>query len=202
MTEEQDAVSRLKQGDIAGLEMLVRRHYFKAVRAAYLILCDEAQAEDVVQNCFASLQGKIHQFDSARPFGPWFHRSVVNASLNAVKAQARFSALEENDDEALPVLQALVDRQTDPQEMVEEKELQSAVWTALQQLNPRQRAAIVLRYYLELNETEMVERMRSPASSIKWWLRSARERLRRLLAPVQGELHTHRDDMDQEVRDG
>ena len=48
MTEEQ-AIDKLKQGDISGLEVLVKAYYLQAVRAAYLVTQDRPQAEDVVQ---------------------------------------------------------------------------------------------------------------------------------------------------------
>ena len=47
--EEQEAIARLKQGDIRGLRALVREHQVQAIRTAYLITRDRAQAEDIVQ---------------------------------------------------------------------------------------------------------------------------------------------------------
>ena len=49
---EREAITRLKQGDIHGLELLVKQHQVKAVRTAYLITQDRSMAEDVVQACF------------------------------------------------------------------------------------------------------------------------------------------------------
>jgi hypothetical protein len=50
--EEQEAIARLKRGDIGGLEALVRKHQVQAVRTAYLITRDRALAEDIVQTAF------------------------------------------------------------------------------------------------------------------------------------------------------
>jgi RNA polymerase sigma-70 factor (ECF subfamily) len=55
------------------------------------------------------------------------------------------------------------------------------VWHALQQLAPEQRAVIVQRHFLEMSEAEMVETHQRPASTIKWWLYSARKSLKALL---------------------
>ena len=46
--EDRIAISRLKQGDLTGLEALVNRYQAPAVHAAYLIVFDRALAEDVV----------------------------------------------------------------------------------------------------------------------------------------------------------
>jgi RNA polymerase sigma factor (sigma-70 family) len=64
---------------------------------------------------------------------------------------------------------------------VESAELQQGILAALSKLSPRQRAAIVQRYYLEMNETEMVQALGAAPGTIKWTLNAARERLRRLL---------------------
>ena len=61
--EEQQAISRLKQGDLGGLEILVRHYQVKAVYAAYLIVRDLKLAEDIVQSAFLQAAQKIHQFD-------------------------------------------------------------------------------------------------------------------------------------------
>jgi len=84
MLDEQEAIRRLKRGDIGGLEVLASRYQVKAVRTAYLITRDPALAEDVVQDCFVRVFHSIAGFDSARPFEPWFMRSVVNASVKSL----------------------------------------------------------------------------------------------------------------------
>ena len=68
--EEAEAIARLKQGDVGGLEALVRGHQVQAVRTAYLITRDRALAEDVVQAAFVRAYERVGQFDSERPFDP------------------------------------------------------------------------------------------------------------------------------------
>ena len=68
--DDQSAISRLKQGDLRGLETLVEHYQVRAVHAAYLILYDRSLAEDVVQASFVKVAERIHQFDAERPFAP------------------------------------------------------------------------------------------------------------------------------------
>ncbi len=89
MMDEQQAIQRLKKGDIGGLEFLVACHQMKAVRTAYLITRDASLAEDVVQDAFILAFRAIRGFDDTRPFEPWFMRSVVNASLKIMQKSAR-----------------------------------------------------------------------------------------------------------------
>jgi len=180
--KDDQAVARLKQGDQAGMEGLVSRYYLPAVRAAYLILQDKGLAEDVVQNSFVGLSDTLRHFDPERPFGPWFLRCVVNAAINTSRRESRLVSLDQAQEAASFSAENWLQEQADgPAEQVEAAEKHAAVQQALEKLNPQQRAAVVMRYYLELSENEMVDELNVPKSSLKWWLYSARVRLRDLL---------------------
>ena len=87
--DEKQAIQRLKNGDISGLEFLATCHQVKAVRTAYLITRDLGLAEDIVQDSFIQAFRAIRGFDPSRPFEPWFMRSVVNASVKVMQKSAR-----------------------------------------------------------------------------------------------------------------
>ncbi len=178
--DEKQAIARLKRGDPGGLETLVQLHQLRALRTACLIVGDRAQAEDIVQSAFIRAGEKIDQFDSRRHFEPWFLRSVVHDAIKAANRQKRFISLDAHEEgEALDLL----DPAPLPEELVEAEETRQAVWRALGQLPTRQRAAIVLRYYLEMPESEMAAALPGPAGTVKWWLHAARQRLEKLLRP-------------------
>lgn len=182
--EEQQAIARLKQGDIGGLQALVREYQVQAVRTAYLIIRDRPLAEDVVQSAFVRVYERIDQFDAGRPFGPWFLRIVTNDALKAAKRRKRYVPLEVGgESEALSPADLLPDPTPGPDELAEASVIRQAVWNALGELPPPQRAAVVQRYYLGLSEAEMAEEMEAPRGTVKWRLYAARERLRELLRP-------------------
>lgn len=181
ITEEQ-AITRLKQGDLSGLEILVQHYQVKAVHAAILIVHDRGLAEEIVQNAFFQAAQRIHQFDDRRPFGPWFLRSVINAALQEINRQKRILSLEESSErEVGKVAEWLIDPDLCPETLVENDFLYETVWKALDQLPSNQRAAIVMRYLLDNSEVELTERFHRPLTTVKWWLYDARERLRRIL---------------------
>ena len=186
--DEKQAVTRLKHGDLAGLEVLVQLYQLQALRAACLIAGDRALAEDIVQTAFIRASERIGQFDSRRPFGPWFLRSVVNDAIKAAQRQKKLVSLDAGGEEWTVPGDGSIDL-TDPaplpEEQLETRETSQAVWRALGQLPPGQRAAIVLRYYLGMSEAEMTEELRSPAGTVKWWLYAARQRLERQLQPFR-----------------
>ncbi len=182
--DEYRAVELLKAGNLEGLEALVRLFYFQAVRVSYLIVQDSAQAEDIVQDSFIHANEKIAQLHSEH-FGPWFMRMVVNASLLAAKKQKRTIHLGDEEEPVQFLAAWLVDKHPSPEEMVETEDLRQEVWKALAQLKPDQRAAVVMRYFLDMSEAEIMDELHAPLSTIKWRLYAAREKLRPLLDPFR-----------------
>jgi len=181
---EREAIARLKQGDINGLAALVEQYQVRAVRAAYLIIQDRAAAEDVVQNAFIRVYQRINQYDDRRPFAPWFMRSVVNAAVQFSQKQKRQLSLDDPAGQDATLADLLPDPLPDPQKQAEVDDLQAAIWDALHQLSAEQRAAVVMRYYLDMSEREMADELDAPPGTIKWRLHSARKQLKGLLARV------------------
>jgi RNA polymerase sigma-70 factor (ECF subfamily) len=185
--EDRIAISRIKQGDLSGLEVLVNRYQVRAVQAAYLILYDRALSEDVAQTAFVKVAEKVHQFDEQRPFAPWFFRIVVNDAIKAAKRRKHSISLDEHLDGATAKLAAqLVEPDLQPPQMVEARETRQTILKAIKSLTPEQRAVIAMRYFLDMSEAELSMRMNRPLSTIKWWLREARKRLRNLIGSSQG----------------
>lgn len=183
--EDRIAISRIKQGDLNGLESLVKRYQARAVHAAYLIVFDRALAEDAAQSAFVKVAERIRQFDEDRPFAPWFFRIVVNDALQLAKRRKRNISLDDQLDETTAHLsRLLVDPHPQPEQWLEEKQTRETILDAIQSLPPGQRAVIVMRYFLEMSEADMSMKMDRPLSTIKWWLREARETLRTMMSTV------------------
>jgi len=176
--DERRAIELLKEGDPGGLEVLVKSHQVRAVRAAYLICRDRPLAEDVVQSAFVKAYEKIGTFEEGRPFGPWFTRMVVNDAIKAAARRERTTRYGGASPDSL-----LEDPDTGPHGRLEKAEERRRVWAALAKLPPAQRAAIVQRYYLGMSEAEMAGNEASPLGTIKWRLHAARKRLSNLLRP-------------------
>jgi len=176
--QAKQAIRRLKNGDIGGLECLIARYQGKALRTAFLITHDEPLAEDVVQDVFVRFYQRVDRFDEARPFEPYFLRSIVNAALNCLEREKRGQPFA---DEDTSELESLLEQAASVEEQVEFNTLKWQISEALAELPPRQRAVIVQRYYLEMSEKEMAEALDSPPGTVKWLLNAARARLRSLL---------------------
>lgn len=169
-----DAAQNFRQG----AEWLVARYQHKAVQTAYLITHDIGLAEDAAQETFVRLllHNRLRGYDPHKAFEPYLMRSVVNSALNLMEKTAHWQPLPDSES-----AQARLETLLRPEQQIEIAELKRQIFTALGQLAPRQRAAIVQRYYLEMSEQEMAQALDAPPGTVKWLLNAARNRLREIL---------------------
>jgi len=177
--DERQAIECMRNGDIRGLEVIVRSYQVRAIRAAYLVTRDVSLAQDVVQSAFLSTYERIDQLDPSRPFAPWFLASVLHAAVKVVRRRNRHTSFEQ-----LPPADAdPADAEPRPEDLWENAETADEIWVALGGLPPAQRSAVVARYYLGLSQAEMAQALGCTETTVKWRLHAARARLRLLLAP-------------------
>jgi RNA polymerase sigma-70 factor (ECF subfamily) len=179
---EQEAIAALRNGDVQGLEILVRLYQLRAIRVAYAITSNRETAEDVAADAFLSVYDHIEQYDDSRPFGPWFFRIVTNAALKSVRKTGSHSH------EDGPQTSEQLDSAVGPEEAAVIRETRAVVFGAMNALPPQQRAVLVLRYYLDMDEAAISEVLGCPLGTVKWRLHAARERLRGSLTPEFGTL--------------
>lgn len=154
----------MRRGSEGAIEVLFRRHWPNAHRAAFLIVRDSQAAEDIAQEAFISAIRALDGFDRRRPFRPWFHRIVVNRAIDHSRTR---TLRREVGDEAL----ASVPAQPPP-------ELDADVLEALAELGPDQRAVVVLRHLLDYKPGEIARMLDLPRGTVNSRLRRALDQLR------------------------
>lgn len=142
------------------LDALYRSHRQQFLRLATAITLDRSIAEEVVQDAFASLQRQHGEIDN--PVG-YLQRSVVNHSISVIRRRrtaARYP---------LPRPGVTVNPEIDE------------TWAAVTSLPARERAVVVLRYWLDLSEADIASCLDWPAGTVKSTLHRALKRLRKEL---------------------
>lgn len=150
---------------------LYERHARDAVRLAYLITGDRVLAEDLVQDAFVRLAGRLAHIRNANGFEPYLRRTVVNLA----NAHFRHRTVERRYVQREAPLRDAIRRDADVAE-------RDAVWAALLTLPPRQRTAIVLRFYEDLSEAGTAEVMRCRRGTVKSLVSRGMDKLRPLMA--------------------
>jgi len=179
--EEIRGIQALQAGDIRGLEILVRLHQLQAMRVAYNLCGNTQVAEDVVSEAFLAVHRYISTYDSSRPFGPWFYRIVVNGVRSTMRQDRRVQTVSDS----RYLLENHADPNSTPESKVMHDELGGVLGEEITRLPEKQREAIVLRYYLDIDERTMGAMLRIPVGTVKWRLYMARKRLLRRLATTQ-----------------
>jgi RNA polymerase sigma-70 factor (ECF subfamily) len=157
-------VRAAQRGSEKAVEALFRRHWRRAHRAAYLIVRDADAAEDIAQEGFLAAVRALDRFDRRRPFRPWLHRIVVNRAIDHARARALRREVGEG---AIGEPAA-----ADP-----EGGLDPDLSAALAELDPEQRAAIVLRYLLEYTPGEIARMLDLPRGTVNSRLRRGLDHL-------------------------
>ena len=138
-------------------------------RLAYLMTGDRALAEDLVQEAFLRFVGRLHHLREPEAFDAYLRRTIVNLSKDTFRRRAvESSYLERRTAE-------LREGRTDPDVAAYE-----AMRTALLTLPQRQRAAIVLRYYEDLHESEIADVLRCRPATVRSLVARGLEALRRI----------------------
>src|SRR5438067_11963823 len=133
-----DVMERSGEASAGRLGDLYRAHADGAVRLAFLLTGDMALAEDLVQDAFVRLAGRLVHLRDPGAFDAYLRRTVVNLSRSHFRRKRVERAYLQRARGAFEVQTAAAERS------VEDRD---EVWTALRRVSPRQRAALVLRFY-------------------------------------------------------
>jgi RNA polymerase sigma-70 factor, ECF subfamily len=131
-------------------DLLVERYQERAYRIAWSILRDREEAKDCSQEAFLRLHESAGSFAGQSKFSTWFYRIVVNCCLDHQRRRRgwrrllRWRDAHDDPDEGDPVERAPAPF-VDPVESVETDRRMSQLWSAVEQLSPQQRAAVLLQ---------------------------------------------------------
>jgi RNA polymerase sigma-70 factor (sigma-E family) len=150
------------EGSDAGSEAgrlgeLYLRRADDAARLAYLLTGDRALAEDIAQDAFVRLAGRLVHLRDPGASDAYLRRTVVNLSRSYFRRKRVERAYLARAEGAFEL-----ERSSHPS--VEDRDL---LWSAMTALSPRQRAAIVLRFYEDLSETQIADVLRCRPGTVK-----------------------------------
>ncbi len=175
---EADLVARTLAGDRAAFGVLVERYAPQARRVARAVLGDPDEADDAAQDGFLSALVKLGQYDARRPFGPWLMRIVANAATDR-RRRRQVRKVE-------PLDPGLVGGGPRPDTEAVRSELGDRLRSALAELPPRRRTAVVLFDVEGYSHAEIAEMLGVPEGTVRSEVFHARRRLRSLLADWKG----------------
>lgn len=169
----------LSTGDERVAEALYQAHCERVYRLAYALLGDADDAEEVMQDAMVYALTRMDLYDPQRAsFTTWLHMITVSRCRDR-KRRKRLPRVPLNG-----LIVGGGDQASGPEGMAVARESQWELWQALDQLSPKLREAVVLRYWGGHTYQEMAQILSCPLSTAQSRVRLAYEQLRRLLAPA------------------
>jgi RNA polymerase sigma-70 factor (ECF subfamily) len=185
--KQADALEKLienaQTGDVTAFEKIVKHHQSYAYAVAFRFLCDENDAEDVVQESFIRIWNHLLDFDPSMKFTTWMYKIVVNLCYDKAKSNKRrmnvFARFNDNSYQG-----DCIDN-FDLERAFTDKETAAFIKSAANGLSEKQRMIFLLRDMQDLTIQEVADITGMSEAAIKANLFYARQNIRKKLARLE-----------------
>ncbi len=165
---------------------MVGRYQHRLVAVMHHLVGNAEEAEDLAQEVFLRVYRARKKYRPRSKFSTWLFTIANNLALNSLRSRQRRPVvpLAVRDSGPLgprPAEQLVPDPGTGPVQRVQKDELAAQVRQALETLNERQRMAVVLNKFEDMNYAEIAEVMGLTTKAVKSLLSRARVNLRAAL---------------------
>ena len=192
MSDESELIVRLRQGDPASFEQLVRAHGGAMLAVSRRLVRNEADAQDCVQEAFLKAFQNIDGFESRARLGTWLHRIVVNVALGKIRTRTRRA--ESSIEDLLPEFDSAGCRveseragAASPEAILGSAEIVKQVRRCIDQLPEPYRNVLILRDIEGYDTDETATFLGMSPGAVKTRLHRARAALKTLLELANSE---------------
>src|SRR5262245_189558 len=182
---DEEVLFRIKGGELALFEVLMRRHNPRLYRVARSILKDEVEVEDVMQAAYLSAYSHLGQLEDAGRFATWLSRIALREALARLRRSKQLPEIPfaSREDHSLELAAA----GPSPEQETLTGELRDALEQCLDALPMNYRAVFVLRELEGLSTAETAVCLGLTEDAVRTRLHRARGLLRTgLLARTGG----------------
>ncbi len=172
-----DVVRRVRAGETALFEVLMRRHDQRVYRTIRSILRDESEAEDAMQQAWLQAYLHLAEFEGAAAFSTWLVRIAANEALQRLRRRSKLAAVSETGEE-----EAMDQRAEDPEERAAAHETARILERAIDGLPAHYRTVFVLREVEGLSTADTAAALGIGEEAAKVRLHRARALLRSALS--------------------
>jgi RNA polymerase sigma-70 factor, ECF subfamily len=183
----------VKSGDDSSFELLLRKYRTPVVNFLYRMVRDTAAAEDLAQEVFLRVYRARGQYLPTAKFTTWMFRIATNLALNSLR-DGRYRQMEISIDQTAgdrsadgesdaPAMQ-VADRQASIESELIQRDRAELIRRAVDSLPEKQRAAVLLHKYEEMDYDQIANILGCSESALKSLLFRAYETLRGELAPL------------------
>jgi RNA polymerase sigma-70 factor, ECF subfamily len=186
IADERHLLSRLHLGEEDAFELVVQRYGGRMLATARRFLSNECDAQDAVQEAFASALRALDKFNGDALLSTWLHRIVVNAALVQLRSKRRrgeqpIGTLLPRFDQDGDWIDQQVTWTNAAETVLESREARELVRLCIERLPEKYRSVLVLRDIEELDTEEAARSLSVTVNTIKVRLHRARQALKTLI---------------------
>ncbi len=163
-------------------EDLMEKTHRQAYGLAYRLTGNQAEAEDLVQETFIRAFRFFHRYDESLPFTNWLYRIMTNAHIDLVRRRGRLktTSLEQPSATGLATIE-IPDCDASPDRTMMEQSMGDDVQSALTNMTPEFRTAVLLADVEGMAYEEIAEAMSTSVGTVRSRIHRGRKQLRRML---------------------
>ena len=170
LMDDEISIEKCRNGEQEAFRHLVEKYQRQAISHATAILGSRDDALDATQEAFIDAFRALKQFDSARPFYPWFYVLLRNRCFKLAARKRETESIDET------VIVA-------PNSPAQSERI-LALENALRSLDMEDREIVTLKYFDGLSYNELAERLQIPKGTVMSRLFHARKKLQAKLERV------------------
>jgi RNA polymerase sigma-70 factor (ECF subfamily) len=181
--DDRALVTRILGGDRDLFGVLMARYEKRLINYVYRITHRYEDAHDLTQEIFVKVYMALDRYDPKYQFSTWLFRIAQNSAIDALrkKSIAEVPLARPADDEPSGKEREFADDGISPYRALKNKQLSSAIDTAVAKLPPDYRELIQLRHFAELSYEEIASMKKLPLGTVKNKLFRARNLLKEAL---------------------
>jgi RNA polymerase sigma-70 factor (ECF subfamily) len=181
----------VKAGDERSFELLLQRYRTPLVNFLYRMVRAREEAEDLAQEVFLRVYRARKDYVPSAKFTTWLFRIATNLALNSVRDN-RYQRMEVSLDAPVTVdaedgdekVLDIAEKHPNIEQYLVEEARKKMIRHAIDKLPEKQRAAVLLHKYQELDYGDIAKILECSESALKSLLFRAYETLRVELAPL------------------
>ncbi|MCG6154297.1 RNA polymerase sigma factor [Rubinisphaera margarita] len=175
---------RVREGDEEAFGEIVEGYQDRVISIFATILGSQDAAEDLAQETFLRVYRARHAYEPQAKFSTWLFRIANNLASNSRRSKQRRKEVQFGTGESGPQSMRIPEKNVAeksslmPARQLDRTELSAVIQDALENLNDRQRIAVLLNKFEEMSYADIAETLELSPSAVKSLLSRARENLR------------------------
>jgi len=168
---DKEILIRASQGDMRAFEAVYKSTSSFVYNVAYRVVNNREDAMEVAQEVFLTIHHKLKTFRFESSFKTWIYRITANTAINYAKKSSKMKQV--------PFEEAITAGSVDNEAHahLEAEHQNQRIEQLLAELNPEQRACVVLRNIQGLSYEEIAKALKININTVRSRLKRSREKL-------------------------